>query len=97
MTYYAYVSFHLANNVFNNTGIECFWFDLLTLKFLPFRSQNSHHDAHHRFTNFGTNAKNFAEMFWIWDYLFQTLNEGAANLAKKQQLRKQFSPKKSDE
>jgi len=80
LSYYAYVSFHLANNVFNHSGIDAWWFDLITLKFLPLRSKNSHHDAHHRFTNFGSNAKNFAEMFIVWDILFGTLGR-SANLA----------------
>ena len=88
MSYYVYVSFHLANNVFNHSGIDAWWFDLLTLKFLPLRSKNSHHDAHHRFTNFGKNAKNFGEMFWLWDYVFQTMGK-SAKLARKQKAKGQ--------
>ena len=78
LTYYVYVCCHLANNVFNHSGIDAWWFDLLTLKFLPVRCKNSHHDAHHRFTR-DKGSKNFGEMFWIWDYVFQTLG-GSAKL-----------------
>lgn len=73
ITYWLYILFHISNNVQNHSGINNFWFDLITLKVLPGRSANSHHDMHHRFGNYGRGAKNYAEMFWIWDWSFGTL------------------------
>jgi sterol desaturase/sphingolipid hydroxylase (fatty acid hydroxylase superfamily) len=73
------------------------WMDLISLKCLPLRSKNSHHDMHHKyskstsgkfasfmdvstfckqlnsFMRYVYTAKNYAEMFVIWDYVFGTL------------------------
>lgn len=74
LTYLLYISFHVSNNVLNHSGLnDCLWLDFVTLKRLPFRAKNKHHDLHHRYGNYGKNAKNYAEMFVIWDYLFGTL------------------------
>ena len=55
----------------------------MSLKFLPLRCGNAHHDAHHRFSGFGKAAKNYGEMVWLWDWLFGSLG-GASKLAKHQ-------------
>ena len=71
VTLYCYYSFHIFNNVLNHSGIDVWWFDCITLKILPLRSKNKMHDAHHRFSLSGThakNAKNYGEMYWLWDY-----------------------------
>ena len=34
-----------------------------------------HHDYHHRFSNYGRNAKNYGEGFWFWDWAFGTLSD----------------------
>ena len=68
VTYTAYVFWHLSNAAFNHCGLDCWWLDILTLKCLPLRTGNGHHDAHHQYENCGTGAKNFADTFWIWDW-----------------------------
>ena len=49
--------------------------NLLFLKFLPFRAGVAVHDAHHRYSNYPKNAKNFGENFWLWDWAFGTLGK----------------------
>lgn len=39
---------------------------------LPFRASIAHHDAHHKYSNHHSNAKNYGETFWVWDALFGT-------------------------
>lgn len=76
---YIYIFLRIAENVMNHTGLSWPLLDIIFLKVLPFRASVAHHDAHHKFSNYGAkekswaNAKNYAEMFWIWDYLFGTL------------------------
>lgn len=43
------------------------------LQALPFRASVAHHDAHHKYSSHPHNAKNYAESFWIWDAMFNTL------------------------
>lgn len=74
--YWLYIFCHIANNVQNHSGVDCekdALFRVVTGRCLPLRSSARHHDAHHRFSNYGGKAKNFAEMFWIWDWAFGTL------------------------
>lgn len=82
VTLWLYMAFHLTNNALNHSGLECWWINLIALKWLPMRSGNSHHDTHHRFSHYGKNAKNYAEMFWLWDYVFGTYSDGAMKLVK---------------
>eukprot|EP00759_Apiculatamorpha_spiralis_P003974 PhF_6_TR12255/c0_g1_i1/m.19419 len=81
VAFWLYCGFHVGNNALNHSGLDCWWLNILTLKVLPFRCSNTLHDAHHRYSNYGKNAKNFAEMFWIWDYVFGTLSTTANTLA----------------
>jgi len=78
ITFSCYVSCHVSNIALNHSGIDCWWINLITLKILPFRCRNIQHDAHHKFSNYGPNAKNFGEMFWVWDWLFGTLSNTAS-------------------
>lgn len=49
------------------------WFlTLITLKNFSFRAPSSHHDFHHKYSNYTQNAKNFGEYFVIWDRIFGT-------------------------
>lgn len=76
---YLYIFLRLSDNVVNHSGLKpILWLDILTLKALPFRASVAHHDAHHKFSNYAGNAKNFAEYFWIWDYMFNTLGSSSA-------------------
>ena len=73
LTFLLYIYLRVAENVVNHSGINSFFLNLVSLKFLPFRASIAHHDAHHKYSHYGKNAKNYAEFFWIWDYLFGTL------------------------
>lgn len=70
--FYAYIIIRIAENVINHSGLDCFWINLISGKLLPLRARISHHDRHHKFSNYGKNAKNFGENFVIWDYVFGT-------------------------
>lgn len=88
---YVYVALRLADNALNHSGIDLknihsdtsksSWMrrnlllDILSCRFLPFRSSIQHHDAHHKYSNYGRNAKNYGEFFWLWDFLFGTLSK----------------------
>eukprot|EP00039_Didymoeca_costata_P019936 m.339460 g.339460 ORF g.339460 m.339460 type:complete len:270 (+) comp18813_c0_seq1:67-876(+) len=72
LTFYFYTIWRVAENVVNHSGMNHWSFDILFLKKFPFRAAVSHHDAHHRFSNYATNAKNYGEGFWIWDWAFGT-------------------------
>lgn len=80
ITFWVYVCLHIGNNILNHSGIDAWWFDLLTLKCLPLRSKNSHHDAHHRYSNYGKGAKNYAEAFIVWDWMFGTLRQTGSSV-----------------
>eukprot|EP01126_Amoeba_proteus_P008204 TRINITY_DN13017_c0_g2_i1.p1 TRINITY_DN13017_c0_g2~~TRINITY_DN13017_c0_g2_i1.p1 ORF type:complete len:280 (-),score=19.22 TRINITY_DN13017_c0_g2_i1:73-912(-) len=73
LTFYIYIALRIGENVVNHSGLDCWWLDLVTLKCLPGRAKVSHHDAHHRFSSYGANAKNYGENFWVWDWMFGTL------------------------
>jgi len=70
-TVLAYVFFYLANAYTDHCGLEAWWINLLTLRFLPLRSSVAWHDAHHRFGT-ASHAKNYAVMWTIWDHLLGT-------------------------
>lgn len=55
-------------------------FYLIFFQVLPFRAGVKHHDAHHHFSNYAGNAKNYGESFWIWDWLFGTLSNTKVGL-----------------
>lgn len=71
---YIYTFLRLAENVLNHSGLESTLLNVLFLKVLPGRASVSHHDYHHKFSNYSGNAKNYAEFFWVWDYIFGTLS-----------------------
>jgi sterol desaturase/sphingolipid hydroxylase (fatty acid hydroxylase superfamily) len=71
---YIYTFLRLAENVVNHSGLESGLLNTVLLKFLPGRASVTHHDYHHKFSNYTGNAKNYAEFFWIWDYIFGTLS-----------------------
>jgi sterol desaturase/sphingolipid hydroxylase (fatty acid hydroxylase superfamily) len=49
------------------------WFlTVVTFKNFSFRAPSSHHDFHHKYSNYTQNAKNFGEYFVIWDQIFGT-------------------------
>jgi len=73
-----FVAQRVSENCFNHSGLDCLSADVCFLKCLPLRASVAHHDAHHRFSNYSRNAKNYGEAFWVWDYLFGTLSNTAA-------------------
>lgn len=72
VTILAYHTFHFTTNFVNHSGIDHWALNLLTLKFIPGRSSNAHHDFHHHFSTRGSGSKNFAEIFDFWDRIFGT-------------------------
>eukprot|EP00750_Incisomonas_marina_P033306 INCI9747.1.p1 GENE.INCI9747.1~~INCI9747.1.p1 ORF type:complete len:204 (-),score=28.01 INCI9747.1:234-845(-) len=69
-----YTFARVSENVINHSGLDHWLLNLVSLKVLPGRAGVDHHDAHHQFSNYGPGAKNFAEAFWVWDWLFGTLS-----------------------
>lgn len=74
---YAYVCARVADNTVNHCGLNSPFINALFLKYLPFRGTVGHHDAHHRFSNYSKNAKNYGEFFWLWDWIFGTFTDVA--------------------
>lgn len=72
---YSYIFFRIFENAVNHSGIEAWWLNVMSLKCLPFRASVRHHDSHHRYSHYGKGAKNYAEFFWVWDYIFGTLRK----------------------
>lgn len=80
ITYYVYIALRLCDNAVNHSGLKPnILVDIFTLKFLPFRASVGHHDSHHKYSGYTGPAKNYAEFFWIWDYMFGTLSTGTAH------------------
>lgn len=80
VTYYVYIALRLSDNAVNHSGLKPnLLVDLFTLKFLPFRASVAHHDSHHKYSGYTGPAKNYAEYFWIWDYMFGTLSNSGAH------------------
>ena len=75
ITFAIYTFMRVAENTVNHSGLDCTFVNIATLKFLPGRASTRHHDQHHRFSNYGRNAKNYGENFIIFDWLFQTLRK----------------------
>ena len=74
-TFAVYLFLRLAENVINHSGIDSWMLSIMTLKFPCLgRCPIAHHYKHHLLCNYGPNAKNFAEIFWIWDWVFGTLS-----------------------
>lgn len=80
VTYYVYIALRLCDNAVNHSGLKPnLLIDIFTLKFLPFRASVGHHDSHHKYSGYTGPAKNYAEFFWIWDYMFGTLSNSGAH------------------
>ena len=77
--FYAFVIFRISESVANHSGVSASsWLSFIFAKSPLFyylgRASFEHHDQHHRMGNRSKHAKNFAESFWIFDYLFGTLS-----------------------
>jgi len=77
--FYAFVMFRMSESVANHSGVsEQSWLSFIFAKSPLFhylgRASFEHHDQHHRMSNRSKHAKNFAETFWIFDYMFGTLS-----------------------
>lgn len=75
LTFCAYLMASVAENVLNHSGLDHWFTNLLFLKMLPFRASVAVHDAHHKYSNYPKNAKNFGENFWLWDWAFGSLGK----------------------
>ena len=73
LTFCVYTGVRIAENVCNHSGLDERFVDVVTLRVLPGRARMKHHDHHHQFSNYGPSAKNFGEMFWVWDWMHGTL------------------------
>ena len=69
---YLFVAYRLSENAVNHSGINSWFLNTITCRFLPFRAPIIHHDSHHKFSNYTGFAKNYAEAFWVWDWMFGT-------------------------
>lgn len=67
---YAFMAVRVADNAINHSGMDSKLLNFLFLKYLPFRGAVGHHDSHHKYSNYTTNAKNFGEYFYLWDVMF---------------------------
>jgi len=73
---YMFVPFRLAGNVANHSGLDCWWLDLLLLRYSWLgRAKVSHHDSHHKYGGRNGKVMNLGENFWIWDWAFGTLSD----------------------
>jgi sterol desaturase/sphingolipid hydroxylase (fatty acid hydroxylase superfamily) len=50
--FYFYAFVRIAENVVNHSGIDHPLLNILTLKILPGRASVSHHDYHHKYSNY---------------------------------------------
>jgi len=70
-----YFFFRIGENTLNHCGCDHWLLNLVTLKSLPLRASIQHHDEHHKYSGYSGKAKNFAENFIIWDWMFGTLRK----------------------
>eukprot|EP00438_Fugacium_kawagutii_P012455 Skav232883 [mRNA] locus=scaffold1432:224726:226042:- [translate_table: standard] len=81
LTFYAYMCASVAENVVNHSGLD-HWFTQLG-EAGGERPGVGVHDAHHKYSNYAKNAKNFGENFWLWDWAFGTLGKAEERASKK--------------
>lgn len=67
-----YIFARVGENAINHCGYNHWLINLVSLKFMPLKASVKHHDQHHKYSNYGGNAKNYAENWMIWDWLFGT-------------------------
>jgi len=72
ITFIAFIFTRVFQNTANHSGLDHPVLNFLCLRFLPGRASIKHHDLHHRFSNYPRNAKNYGEMFWVWDWALGT-------------------------
>jgi sterol desaturase/sphingolipid hydroxylase (fatty acid hydroxylase superfamily) len=74
LTLYIFIFLRICENVINHSGLNSTVINIITLRILPLRAPISHHDSHHKYSNFqNSHGKNFGESFIIWDWMFNTL------------------------
>jgi len=74
ITFTLYVFSRVFQNTVNHSGMDHPFLNLICLRYTILgRAKVKHHDLHHRFSNYARNAKNYGEMFWVWDWMFGTL------------------------
>jgi len=65
--------------VVSHNGMECWWINLLTLRFLnPLHAPICHHDSHHRFGGRMGACMNYGSHIVLWDWVFGTLSDKSA-------------------
>ena len=67
---YTFMALRVADNAVNHCGMNSKLINFLFLKYFPGRGAVGHHDYHHKYSNYSSNAKNFGEYFYVWDVLF---------------------------
>lgn len=77
--FYAFVMFRISESAANHSGVSAkSWLSFIFAKSPLFhylgRASFEHHDQHHHMSNRSKHAKNLAETFWIFDYMFGTLS-----------------------
>ena len=70
----------ISHLVVNHSGLENNFVNAITLRMLPFRVSVRHHDEHHKYSNYGNNAKNYGEFWTVWDIIFSTHRKSLGSL-----------------
>ncbi|GFH43910.1 hypothetical protein CTEN210_00384 [Chaetoceros tenuissimus] len=74
-----YCFIRLSENTINHSGYDHPLINVLWWKWFPLRAPIGHHDSHHRYSNHGKSAKNYAEFYIIWDWVFGTYRKAGTS------------------
>lgn len=74
-----YCFIRVSENTINHSGYDHPLINFLWWKWFPLRAPIGHHDSHHRYSNHGKGAKNYAEFYIIWDWVFGTYRKVATS------------------
>jgi sterol desaturase/sphingolipid hydroxylase (fatty acid hydroxylase superfamily) len=77
VSFLIYIFARVGENALNHCGYDHWLINFVSLKWLPGKASVRHHDQHHKYSNYGPNAKNYAENYIFWDWLFGTLRSSA--------------------
>jgi len=80
MVFSCYTFCSISHIVLNHSGLDNRIVNAITLRILPFRVSIRHHDEHHKYSNYGKNAKNCGEFWTIWDIMFSTHRKSISSM-----------------
>lgn len=80
-----YCFIRISENTINHCGYNHPLINFLWCKWLPLRAPIGHHDSHHKYSNHGKGAKNYAEFYIIWDWIFGSYRKAATSTKLHQQ------------